>query len=207
MTNHHRALIVIDMQKGMQSATLGRRNNLHAEANFQQLRAHWRRLNWPIVHTRHMSRSRDSAFWPGQVGAEFQDAFLPLDSEHVMEKNVTDAFANSGLERWLLARDIKDLVIVGASNNMSVEATVRSAGSLGFRAVETCACGVTSQLLPPRRPPLKFKVPPQPSQGCQSLAQVNRLSIIQSQPPTHHTIQIPDQHGHGQHPQHDHAKP
>jgi nicotinamidase-related amidase len=133
MTNHRRALIIIDMQKGMQIATLGRRNNLQAEANIQQLLVRSRSLNLPIVHVRHMSRSRDSVFWPGQVGAEFQDAFLPLDSEHVMEKNVTDAFANSGLEGWLLARDIKDLVIVGVSTNMSVEATARSAGSLGFR--------------------------------------------------------------------------
>ncbi len=82
-----------------------------------------------------MSRSRHSVFWPGQVGAEFQDALLPLNSEHVIEKNVTDAFANSGLERWLHVRDVKDLVIVGVSTNMSVEATARSAGSLGFRTV------------------------------------------------------------------------
>jgi nicotinamidase-related amidase len=58
-----------------------------------------------------------------------------LDSKHVKENNVTDAFANSGLERWLLSRDIKDLVIVGVSTNMFVEATARSAGSLEFRTI------------------------------------------------------------------------
>ena len=135
MTNHLRALIIIDMQKGMQSAKVGRRNNLHAEANIKQLLARWRHLKLPVVHVRHMSRSRDSVFWPGQVGAEFQDTLLPLDSEHVIEKNVTDSFANSGLERWLHVRGIKDLVIVGVSTNMSVEATARSAGSLEFRTV------------------------------------------------------------------------
>jgi nicotinamidase-related amidase len=81
-----------------------------------------------------MSRSRDSVFWPGQAGAEFQDAFSPLAAEHVLEKNVTDAFANSGLEQWLRVRNIEELVIVGVSTNMSVEATARSAGNLGFRA-------------------------------------------------------------------------
>ncbi len=138
MTDYLRALIIIDMQKGMQSAELGRRNNMHAEANIQQLLARWRSLKLPVVHVRHMSRSRDSVFWPGQVGAEFQDALLPLDSEHVIEKNVTDAFANSSLERWLHVRGIKDLVIVGVSTNMSVEATAvcRKFGipnSCGFR--------------------------------------------------------------------------
>jgi nicotinamidase-related amidase len=45
---------------------------------------------------------------------------------------VPDAFCNSGLERWLLARDIRRAVIVGVSANNSVEATARSAGNLGF---------------------------------------------------------------------------
>jgi nicotinamidase-related amidase len=133
MTNQRRALIVIDMQKGMQSATLARRNNLNAEANIQRLLAHWRNTDLPVVHVRHMSRSPGSVFWPGQVGAEFQDALAPLVSEHVLEKNVTDAFANSGLERWLHVRGIKELVIVGVSTNNSVEATARSAGCLGFQ--------------------------------------------------------------------------
>lgn len=41
MNKHLRALIIIDMQKGMQSASLGRRNNLNAEENVQQLLARW----------------------------------------------------------------------------------------------------------------------------------------------------------------------
>lgn len=130
MTN--RVLIIIDMQKGMQSAKLGRRNNPGAEACIRRLLTHWRAAGWPVIHVRHMSRSPDSVFWPGQTGAEFQDALFPLDTEHVLEKNVTDAFANSGLERWLHARTINALVIVGVSTNNSVEATARSAGCLGF---------------------------------------------------------------------------
>lgn len=68
--------------------------------------------------------------WPAQRG--FQPALLPLPSEHVVEKNVPDAFINSGLERWLRVRDIQSLVIVGVSTNNSVEATARTAGNLGF---------------------------------------------------------------------------
>jgi nicotinamidase-related amidase len=50
----------------------------------------------------------------------------------VVEKNVPDAFINSGLERWLRVRDIEAVVILGVSTNNSVEATARTAGNLGF---------------------------------------------------------------------------
>jgi nicotinamidase-related amidase len=57
---------------------------------------------------------------------------LPLDNEHVVEKNVPDAFIHSNLEKWLRIRDINELVIVGVSTNISIESTARSAGNLGF---------------------------------------------------------------------------
>lgn len=126
------ALIIIDMQKGMASPKAGDRNNPDAEQTIRQLLAAWRERQWPIVHVRHISREPDSPFWPGQPGAEFQDELTPLDSEHVVEKNVPDAFVHTGLERWLHARAIQNLVIVGVATNNSVESTARSAGNLGF---------------------------------------------------------------------------
>jgi nicotinamidase-related amidase len=64
---------------------------------------------------------------------EFLESLTPLPDEHVVEKNVPDAFIQSGLERWLRVRGIGAVVIVGVSTNNSVEATARSAGNLGFR--------------------------------------------------------------------------
>ena len=132
MKKQNTALIIIDMQRGMADPAAGRRNNPGAEDNIRQLLFAWRDVAGPIVHVRHMSRSPTSLFWPGQAGNEFQERLTPLSSEHVVEKNVTDAFVNTGLERWLHMRGIKDLVLVGVSTNMSVEATARSAGNLGF---------------------------------------------------------------------------
>lgn len=132
MQKQDTALIIIDMQRGMADPKSGRRNNPGAEENIRQLLLAWRAAGRPIVHVRHMSRSPTSVFWPGQPGNEFQENLRPLASEHVVEKNVTDAFVNTGLERWLHVRGIKELVIVGVSTNMSVEATARSAGNLGF---------------------------------------------------------------------------
>jgi nicotinamidase-related amidase len=127
------ALILIDMQRGMRSASAGQRKNPDAEQNIASLLAAWRTAHAPIVHVRHISRTPSSSFWPGQPGVEFQEELAPLDQEHVVEKNVPDAFVNTGLERWLHSRGIERLVIVGVSTNYSVESTARTAGNLGFK--------------------------------------------------------------------------
>jgi nicotinamidase-related amidase len=127
------ALIVIDMQKGMSWPACGDRNNPDAEQEIAQLLADWRAAKAPVVHVRHISRTPGSPFWPGQEGADFQPALVPLANEHIVEKNVPDALINSGLERWLRIRSIQTLAIVGVSTNNSVEATARTAGNLGFK--------------------------------------------------------------------------
>ncbi|MEW6760599.1 MAG: cysteine hydrolase family protein [Pseudomonadota bacterium] len=127
------ALILIDLQQCMASLEAGERNNPDAEANIAALLEAWRGRGAPIVHVRHIWRSPTSGFAPGQPGALFQPAFSPRAGEHVVEKNVPDAFVNSTLERWLRVRGIEQVVVVGVSTNISVECSVRSAGNLGFR--------------------------------------------------------------------------
>jgi nicotinamidase-related amidase len=125
-------LLIIDMQKCMASPAAGARNNPNAEQNIAALLAAWRGAGAQVVHVRHISRSSASLFAPGQAGVEFQEQLAPLPVEHVVEKNVPDAFVNTGLERWLRVRGVRRLVIVGVSTNNSVEATARTAGNLGF---------------------------------------------------------------------------
>jgi nicotinamidase-related amidase len=127
------ALLIVDMQVGMTWPSSGTRNNAGAETAIASLLAAWRARGAPLVHIRHISRTPGSPFWPGQAGVVFQPALRPLDSEHVVEKNVPDALVNTGLERWLRIRGISSLVIVGVSTNNSVEATARTAGNLGFK--------------------------------------------------------------------------
>lgn len=129
------ALIIIDMQQGMEFATLPPRNNPTAEDVMARLHAAWRRVGFPVVSVRHISRSPDSVFASGQPGVQFQTRFQPQGHEHVVEKNVPDAFIHTGLERWLHVRGITQLVIVGVSTNNSVEASARTAGNLGFATI------------------------------------------------------------------------
>lgn len=129
------ALIVVDMQKGMADTAADERNNPDAERNILALLSAWRNAHQTVVHVRHISRTPGSPFWPGQSGAEFQEELAPMAAEHVVEKNVPDAFAHTGLERWLHARGIQQLVIVGVSTSNSVESTARTAGNLGFQTI------------------------------------------------------------------------
>lgn len=123
------------------------RNNPGAEERIAQLLQAWRQASWPVVIVRHISRSATSVFVPGQEGAAFQQRFAPLAHEHVVEKNVPDAFIQTGLERWLHVRGIRQLVIAGVSTNNSVESTARSAGNLGFSAfVAADACFAFAQV-------------------------------------------------------------
>lgn len=141
MHNAHPALVIIDMQQCMASPSAGARNNPQAEANIAALLESWRARAAPVVHVRHISRSPDSGFAPGQPGARFQSAFEPRPGEHLVEKNVPDAFIHSTLERWLRVRGIERLVLAGVSTNISVECSARSAGNLGFAAwVPADAC-------------------------------------------------------------------
>ncbi|HRC70857.1 MAG TPA: cysteine hydrolase family protein [Candidatus Competibacter denitrificans] len=126
-------LIIVDMQQSMANPSAGPRNNPNAERNISILLEAWRKAGAFVVHVRHISRTMDSLFRPGQMGVEFQEQLAPLPSEHVVEKNVPDALINTGLERWLRVRGISKLVIVGVSTNNSVEATARTAGNLGFK--------------------------------------------------------------------------
>jgi nicotinamidase-related amidase len=119
----------------MEVPTRPPRNNPDAARNAALLLSAWRAAGRPIIHVRHLSLDPASGFYPGQPGAEFQEAFVPAPHEHVADKHVTDAFAGSGLERHLHLRSIRDLLFVGVATNYSVEATVRSAACLGFTSV------------------------------------------------------------------------
>ena len=71
------ALVLIDMQQGINHPKLGRRNNPDAERQMIALLSAWRDSARTVIHVRHFSRSPDSVFRPQQSGVEFQPAFAP----------------------------------------------------------------------------------------------------------------------------------
>ncbi len=131
----HSALIIIDQQKGIDNPKLGARNNSNAQIEISNLLPRWRELNWPIVHVKHRSTQVDSVFWPEQEGFDFKPEFLHIVNEFVIEKQTPCAFTNTNLQHLLIQQGIQSIVVVGASTNNSVEATVRAGGCLGFNMI------------------------------------------------------------------------
>lgn len=126
------ALVIIDVQQGLDDPANGRRNNPEAEANIARLLAAWRRTNRPIVHVQHLSREPHSPLRPGQPGVEIKDMVRPRPDELLIQKHVNSAFIGTDLEERLRAQRIDTLVITGLTTDHCVSATTRMAGDLGF---------------------------------------------------------------------------
>jgi nicotinamidase-related amidase len=128
------ALIVIDVQRAIDHPSWGQRNNPDAERNIAALLAAWRAAGRPVYHIRHDSLEPASHYRPGQPGNEFKPEAAPAPGETVIAKQTNSAFIGTDLESRLRAAGHMTLVIAGVITNNSVEATVRMAGNLGFRA-------------------------------------------------------------------------
>ena len=105
------ALLVIDVQKGLDDPSWGKRNNPEAESNIASLLSRWRKQKLPIIHIRHCSAMPNSPLRPGLPGNAYKEEAQPLPGEK--------QFSSS-------------LVIVGLTTDHCVSTSVRMAGNLGF---------------------------------------------------------------------------
>ncbi|NUT47948.1 MAG: cysteine hydrolase [Saccharothrix sp.] len=125
------ALILIDVQRGFDDPSWGRRDNPAAEANIARLLDAW---TGPLVLVRHDSTKPDSPLRPGQDGNRFKPELDRADPDLVFGKSVNSAFHGEvDLDAWLRARGITDVVLAGIQTNMCVENTARVGGNLGYR--------------------------------------------------------------------------
>lgn len=126
------ALLLIDVQKGLDDPALGRRNNPHAESNIARLLAEWRKQKLPVIHVRHCSLKPDSPLRPQLPGNAYKEEARPFPGEKEFSKTVNSAFIGTGLEQYLHDQDISTLVIAGLTTDHCVSATTRTASDLGF---------------------------------------------------------------------------
>jgi nicotinamidase-related amidase len=127
------ALLVIDVQKGIDNPKLGPRNNPDAEKKIAELLAAWREAGQPVIHVKHMSTEPESLLRPGLPGNAIKDEAQPIDGEPLFEKNVHSAFIGTQLESYLRLSGIGSLVIAGLTTEHCVSTTARMAANLGFR--------------------------------------------------------------------------
>jgi hypothetical protein len=104
------ALIVIDVQRGLDDPSWGPRDNPECEANIGKLLAAWRAREWPVVFVRHDSRQPGSPLAPDQPG----NAFKPIvtgQPDLLVVKSVNSAFyGEPSLESWLRTHGLKRIL-------------------------------------------------------------------------------------------------
>jgi len=129
------ALIIIDVQEGLDDSRLGKRNNPDAESNMARLLKEWRRRGRPVFHIQHMSTESDSPLRPELPGNAIKAIVAPQDREPVIPKKVNNAFLGTDLRERLERAMIQSLVIVGLTTDHCVSTTARMAGDLGYKTV------------------------------------------------------------------------
>ncbi|MEM7336062.1 MAG: cysteine hydrolase family protein [Chloroflexota bacterium] len=126
------ALLIIDVQKGLDDPKLGQRNNPDAEANMARLLHEWRQNKRPIIHIKHDSVEPQSPLRPDLPGNEIKDEVKPLPEEPLFSKTVNSAFIGTNLEGYLHEQKIESLVVVGLTTAHCVSTSTRMAANLGF---------------------------------------------------------------------------
>ncbi len=129
------ALLLIDVQQGMDDPKWGARNNPDAESRIGLLLAAWRDLKWPVIHVQHMSREPDSPLRPESSGNTLKTVARPREGEPLFQKSVNSAFIGTTLEAHLRREGIGSLVMVGITTDHCVSTTARMASNLGFEVV------------------------------------------------------------------------
>lgn len=85
----------------------------------------------PIAWVRHHNKPNESrAFVPGTWGSELSPGLGPepgFGPEHLFEKDVYGAFTGTGLEQWLHALHVRNVLIVGFYTHMCLSTSAREA--------------------------------------------------------------------------------
>ncbi len=131
-TSSEPALLVIDVQQGMDNPRLGRRNNPDAEQRIADVIAAWRAAGKPVIHVQHDSVEPQSELRPDRPGNAVKPEAKPVAGEPVFRKNVNSAFIGTDLESYLRDRGIDNLVLVGLTTEHCISTTARMGANLGF---------------------------------------------------------------------------
>lgn len=126
------ALILIDVQEGLDAPQLGRRNNPDAESRMASLLALWRTKGLPIYHVKHMSTEPNSPLRPELAGNAIKPIVAPQGDEPLIQKSVNNAFVGTNLEQRLRTAGIETVVVVGLTTEHCVSTTARMASDLAF---------------------------------------------------------------------------
>jgi nicotinamidase-related amidase len=126
------ALLVVDVQRGLEDPRWGRRDNPDCERNIAALIERWRAQDRPIVFVRHDSVEPDSPLRPGEPGNAFKDV-VTGEPDLLVTKSVNSSFhGEPDLQAWLDGQGVETIYICGITTNHCCETTARVGGNLGY---------------------------------------------------------------------------
>jgi nicotinamidase-related amidase len=123
----HTALLVVDVQNGPVNGTHNRDSVI---ANINALLDKARDEGVPVVWVQHADEhlQRDTEPW------QYVPELVRRESEPLVHKGYTDAFADTDLEDQLAERGVGRLVVVGAQTDVCIRATLHGALVRGYDA-------------------------------------------------------------------------
>ena len=137
------ALLIIDVQQGLDDPYYGARNNPAAERRMAELLAAWRAAGRPVLHAQHLSLRPGSPLREGAPGSAIKPEVQPLPGEPVFRKHQNSAFIGTDLDLRLRRLGARHVVAFGISTDMCVSTTVRTGANMGWDMVlvdDACDC-------------------------------------------------------------------
>ncbi len=102
---------------------------------------------WVIcyVNDTHDKTDRELAIWGehamrGSSGNRVIDELKPINGDKVFEKHYYSAFVNTGLDEYLKANNVDEIIIVGVQAHICVLNTSASAYNLGYKIKAPSNC-------------------------------------------------------------------
>lgn len=130
------ALIVIDLQKGI-AALAVKLGAAPAIANAVRLAEGFRARQLPVVLVNVVPKGahRTEHTFGGEMPPDWMELIPELNvqpTDHCITKPSWGAFTGTGLEDWLKARGVTQVMMAGVSTSIGVETTARQAFEAGF---------------------------------------------------------------------------
>ena len=159
------ALVIIDAQNEYLDGKLALPDVRPAVDALARLLAKARAAGAPVVHIQHKGRA-GGLFDLDARGGAIIDAAMPASGEHLVQKPLPNAFAQTGLDATLKKLGRTQLVIAGFMTHMCVSSTARAALDLGYKATVAADASATRDL-------------PDPMGGVISAAALHRAALAE----------------------------
>jgi nicotinamidase-related amidase len=157
------ALVIIDAQNEYLDGKLALPDVRPAVDALARLLAKARAAGAPVVHIQHKGRA-GGLFDLDARGGAIIDAAMPASGEHLVQKPLPNAFAQTGLDATLKKLGRTQLVIAGFMTHMCVSSTARAALDFGYKATVAADASATRDL-------------PDPMGGVISAAALHRAAL------------------------------